>query len=241
MKFFDLDSPLMQFLSKMADLLWLNIITLICCIPVFTIGPALTAMHYMSLKMVRNEECYITRGFLKSFKENFRQGTLIWLLLLLIAAVLGGDFYIMRNADMKFSQVIQIIITAAGVLGLFTATFVFPVLAKFENTIVRTLKNALIMSILQFPKTIAMIVLGIVAPVALFIFVPPAAPVVFVFGLSLPSYVSAMMYNKFFKKLEDQMEAANAPDGEIVDEASEDDRIFKDELDESLLGKDNQN
>ena len=82
MKIFDLDSPLMQFLNKMADLLWLNILTFICCIPIVTIGASLTAMHYMALKMVRNEECYITRGFFKSFKENFRQATLIWLLLL---------------------------------------------------------------------------------------------------------------------------------------------------------------
>ena len=71
MKIFDLDSPLMQFLNKMADLLWLNILTFICCIPIVTIGASLTAMHYMALKMVRNEECYITRGFFKSFKENW--------------------------------------------------------------------------------------------------------------------------------------------------------------------------
>ena len=65
MKIFDLDSPLMQFLNKMADLLWLNILTFICCIPIVTIGASLTAMHYMALKMVGNEECYITRGFSK--------------------------------------------------------------------------------------------------------------------------------------------------------------------------------
>ena len=80
MKFFNLDSPVMQALGKMADLMWLNILTLICCIPVVTAGASLTAMHYMALKIVRNEECYITKGFFKSFKENFKQATLIWLL-----------------------------------------------------------------------------------------------------------------------------------------------------------------
>ena len=65
MKFFNLDSPVMQALGKMADLMWLNILTLICCIPVVTAGASLTAMHYMALKIVRNEECYITKGFFK--------------------------------------------------------------------------------------------------------------------------------------------------------------------------------
>ena len=72
MKFFNLDSPVMQALGKMADLMWLNILTLIFCIPVVTVGASLTAMHYMALKIVRNEECYITKGFFKSFKENFK-------------------------------------------------------------------------------------------------------------------------------------------------------------------------
>ncbi len=55
MKLFNLDSPLMRALGKMADLMWLNILTMVCCIPVFTIGASLTALHYMALKIVRDE------------------------------------------------------------------------------------------------------------------------------------------------------------------------------------------
>ena len=88
MKFFNLDSPLMQALNKVADLMWLNILTLICCIPVITVGPALTALHYMALKMVRNEECYIARDYFKSFKLNLRQGIVIWLIELVIVSLL---------------------------------------------------------------------------------------------------------------------------------------------------------
>ena len=103
MKIFDLDSPLMNVLNKMADLMWLNILTLICCIPVITAGAALTSMHYVALKIVRNEESYITRSFFKSFKTNFRQATLIWLLLMLVAAILGGTDHGSRSAgDLHF-------------------------------------------------------------------------------------------------------------------------------------------
>ncbi len=112
MKIFDLDSPLMNVLNKMADLMWLNILTLICCIPVITAGAALTSMHYVALKIVR-EELYYKKLF-KSFKTNFRQATLIWLLLMLVAAILGGDYYIITKSGMQFSSVLVVLIMAAG-------------------------------------------------------------------------------------------------------------------------------
>lgn len=232
MKLFDLDSPLVSVLNKVADLMWLNILTMICCIPIITAGASLTAMHYMALKIVRNEECYITKGFFKSFKENFKQGTVIWLLLLLAVGVIAGDFYIITKAEMEINNIIKIIIMAAAILVLFTATFVFPVLAKFENTIKRTLKNAFIMSILQFPKTILMIVLNVV-PIIAGAFIFQIIPIVFLFGLSGPAWVGAMLYNKFFQKLEDQIMAETAPET-VETDGEEDERIFKDELDESI-------
>lgn len=233
MRFFDLDSPLMQVLNKVADLLWLNILTLICCIPIVTAGASMTAMHYMALKIVRNEECYITRGFFKSFKENFKQGTIIWLLFLVVALILGGDFYIMKNSGLEFNKILQIVITAVGVLVAFTYVYVFPVLARFENTTLRTIKNAFIMSILQFPKTILMIICYLL-PLILFAVSMRLLPIIFLFGLSAPAYISAMLYNKFFKKLEKQIEEAAANDNEDG-EKEEDERIFKDELDETLV------
>ena len=70
-RLFNLDSPIMVFLSKMADLLILNLLALICCIPIITIGASMTAMSYVTLKMVRDEECYIAKDFFKSFRQNF--------------------------------------------------------------------------------------------------------------------------------------------------------------------------
>ena len=148
MKFFQMDSPLMNFLNKAADLMWLNILALICCIPIVTAGASFTALHYVALKIVRNEESYITRGFLKSFKENFKQATAIWLILLLAMLLLAGDFYIIFYSGMEFNVVIKVIIMAAIVLVAFVATFVFPLLAKFDNTVKQTIKNAFFMSII---------------------------------------------------------------------------------------------
>lgn len=230
MKLFNLDSPLMQALGKMADLLWLNVLTMICCIPIFTVGASLTALNYMALKIARDEECYITKGFFKSFKENFKQATAIWLLMLVVILVLVGDFLIMRESGLEFSNVLRVIITVVAVLVVFTGLYVFPVLAKFENTIRRTIKNAFLMSIMQFPKTILMAILYLL-PAVLFVLVYQVAPLAFLFGLSVPAWLSAKLYSKFFKKLEDQiLEAAGGSQ-----EGDEDEHIFSDELEESLI------
>lgn len=232
---FNLDSPLMQALGKVADLMILNILAMICSIPVFTAGASLTALHYMSLKIIRGEECYIVKGFFKSFKQNFKQATIIWLLLLVAILILIGDFLIIKNSGIEFHIVLKVLIGVAGLGIVCIGIFVFPVLARFDNTIRRTIKNSLIMSFLQFPKVILMIIFWLI-PIGLAILVPQAFPVSFMFCFSGPAYLSALLYNKFFKKLEAQIEEANA--SEENDEAAdpeEDERIFKDELDEALI------
>lgn len=234
MKIFDLDGPVIQFLNKVADLMLVNILTMVCCIPIFTAGAAFTAMHYMALKIVRDEECYITRGYFKSFRENFRQSTIIWLLLIVLAAILGTDFYIIEKSGIEFGKVFQTIITMFAVMAAFTAVMVFPVQAKFGNPIKNTIKNAFVVSILQFPKTFAMIIL-LFFPVALCKVTIKLFPVAFMFGLSLPAYLSAQLYNKTFLKMEKQFEEACAPEPGETEKTGEDERIFKDELDESIV------
>ena len=233
MKILDIDGPLVQFLSRMADLMWLNILTMICCIPVFTAGAALTALNYMALKIVRNEESYITRGYLKAFKENFKQSTLIWLVFLVVGGVLAADYRIMTTADVELNGMVRMLILVFCMLTLFTLIFVFPVQAKFANPVRVTIWNSFVFGIVQFPKTILMLVLYVL-PYVMGYFFPQILPVVFVFCLSLPALLSAKIYNKFFLRMEERilaLESGNAGDSE---DSAEDERIFKDELDESI-------
>lgn len=238
MKIFSLDSPFMQSLSRMADLLWLNLLAAICCVPIITIGASMTALNYMALKMARNEECYITRGFFKSFKENFKQATAIWLMILLVAGVIFGDFVIMNNVGASFNKAVRILVTIVGVIVVFTVTYVFPLLAKFDNTVFRTIKNAFVVSVLQFPKTILMIIVNLVPVVVLMVSIKWSL-LAMLFGLSVPAYVNAMLYNKFFKKLEAQIEEANGGSVPAEDPDAEAEKIFHDEIDESLSGGEN--
>ena len=76
-RFFNMDNKFFVFMGKIADLCMLNLLCIICCIPIVTAGASLTALYYVTMKMVRNEEAYIFRSFFRSFKQNFKQATVI--------------------------------------------------------------------------------------------------------------------------------------------------------------------
>ena len=101
---FKLDSPLMNFLNKLCDIMILNILVLVFSLPIFTIGAAVTAGYYMSFKMVKNEESYIVKGFWKAFKENFRQSTALWLIILAVCGVLFVDYRIVLYSGLSFDR-----------------------------------------------------------------------------------------------------------------------------------------
>ena len=92
MKFNLMDNVVTRALTKICDMICLNVIWLICCIPIVTIGASTTALYSVMLKMVKNEEGYIFRSFFKAFKENFRQSTVIWLLFVLVSVIWWIDF-----------------------------------------------------------------------------------------------------------------------------------------------------
>ena len=77
--FFNMDSPVMRFLSRVCDLMILNLLCLICCIPIITIGASITALYSVTLKMVKGEETYIVKGFFHALKQNFKISTIMTL------------------------------------------------------------------------------------------------------------------------------------------------------------------
>jgi len=229
----------MQGLNKMADLMILDLIALVCCIPIITIGASMTALHYMALKIVRNEEVYIVRGFWKSFKMNFRQATVIWLIQIIVMLILGLDYYIVFwNPESNPSIPVQVLFLATVIITVSIFLFIYPVLSKFDNSIAKTFKNTFLMAIMQLPKLILMLAFWI-APIALGIAVIQLLPLVVLFGLSLPAYLSAKLYNKFFKKMEDQVIAKAIAEGRMQPEepGSEDEHIFSDVINPALDAK----
>lgn len=199
--FLNLDSPFMIFLSNLTDVVLLNALCLICCIPIVTIGPSITAMHYVTLKMVREEEGYVVKSFFKAFKENFKQSVIVWMIFLVITLVFFLDYRILNEAGMEENKLFAIVIGAIYLFVCLTVMYIFPLLSRFENTLKQTVKNALFMSILHIFKTILMAVIYIIP----FILLPLHYNLILVFliiGLSGPAYINSFIWKSIFKKYE---------------------------------------
>ncbi len=235
MKFLSMDSPFMAGLNKISDLIIINLLTVAFCIPIITIGPAMTAMHYQVLKIVRDEECYVIKGYFKSFKENFKQATIIWLILLAIILILIADFRWVVIAEMQPAMLYESAIVAVMAFVIFTLTFVFAIQAKFVNTVKNTMKNALVISVAKFPKTILMIIIHILPFIFAWV-MPFFIPLVLVCCFTLPAYFDAKMYDKFFQKMEDKIREQLGLNEEENKEEDED-VIFHDQLDPVLQDK----
>ena len=217
---FNLDNPVWSFMGKVADLVILNVLAIICSIPIFTIGASWTALYFVTIRIVRKEEGYVIRDFFRSFKENFKQATLIWLLVLLVAAIFVGDILIYRMIQDQIPKFIMIAVIVLAFLALGTAIYVFPVLSRFENTIKNTIKNAFLLSIVNIPYTILLMIL-MVLPIFLALFVIQIAPIMIIMGASLPAYFASMIFVHIFRKLEPAEVSEEADLDMIEEEATE--------------------
>ena len=149
MKFLSYESPFSQTLLKLAYSCYLNLLWFVCCIPVFTVGAATTALYSVTLKIVNGRENNLTRQFFKAFRENFRQATVLWLILLGAGLFLAGDGYILyhlfrssQGAAATFWTLVSALVIAASIAYAIVALYVFPLTASVVNSNWAMLKNS---------------------------------------------------------------------------------------------------
>lgn len=201
---FKIDSPFMNFLGRVADIMILNFAFILFSLPLFTIGASFSAAYYVAFKMVKNEENYIIRTFVKAFKENFRQSTVIWLLTLLVAAVIYADYRIILYSGISFSRIIRIAMISVTIILAMGSVYVFPLQARFSNTIKNTIKNGFLMSLSHLPTTLILIVIYAL-PVVVLYFLPQALPIVIMLGCGLVIYGKSVLLVKVFAKYENDV------------------------------------
>ena len=201
-RLFNMDNKFFTVMGRVADLIMLNVVFLICCLPIVTIGASLTALHYVTLKMARNEESYIIRSFFKSFKQNFKQATVINLIMLAVATILYMDLRIVGNIDGTMSQVLYIVFFAFGILYMMVFLYIYPVLAKFYNSIKNTFRNAFLMAIRHLPYTVLMAVITLLPAGVFFIksfrIQSMAIMLLCMFGFALEAFINGHFLVKIF-------------------------------------------
>ena len=151
------NSPVIAFLNKMTDLILLNLIYIVCCLPIVTIGAATTAMYYVCIISIRQGDGYVIRRFWDSFRKNFKQATLIWLPLLVITIVMGFDLFFWYQMGTGFSKIMFVLSAIVAFMIFIVGLYIFPVLAKLEGNVKITIKNAAAFAVVYFPNTIVLI------------------------------------------------------------------------------------
>lgn len=197
--FFNYDNPVWRFIGKFWDVILLSILWTICSIPVFTIGATTTAMYYVTLKLVRDEDGYTIRSFFKSFKENFKQATIIWLIFLAAGVILGFDLYFfikIFTGSAKVKMVMMSIFLAMSFIYMAMFTYVFPLQSRFVNPVKRTIFNSFFMSIRHVFQTIGMIVIDLAVVFLSFTYIPQ----LLIFGVALIAFINSYMLAGIFKK-----------------------------------------
>jgi len=220
MSLFRLDGPVFQFLERIANLILLNLIFLIFCLPIVTIGPSLTALYSVSMKLVRKEETGIARDFLQAFRLNFRQGCLLFLIFLGCGILLAADIFLLLYSPAIPEAYASPLLTATFaviLLLLLVACYAFPLLARFHVTLGNCLRFSLGMAFTHIPTTIGVVSLAILPLFALFLTIAQILhiflPILFLIGFSVISYCQSWFLLRAFRRYTpEESETGNASD-----------------------------
>ena len=188
-RFFNPDNPIMEFIAKIFDLILLNLLFIFSCVPIITIGASTSALSYVTLKMIRGEDPYIWQNFWKSFRQNFKQGTLIWVFSILVFIFLGMDFYIINSQNTTLFAVIRILLWCVCLVALSVFLYVFPIIMTFGH----------------LPYTLVMLVIAGLILYLCACSVKTFALVVVISGIcgfSVVAFIYSILFDRIFKKYE---------------------------------------
>lgn len=203
-KFFSPDSYAMRFLTLVCNLIYLNILFLLCSIPLFTIGASLTAMYTTMFKMLHRDDPFIGKTFFKSFKNNFKQATILWIPIAIFEVMFISGTYITLYILDPVYKPLQYPLTIAFFIILCVSNYIFPQIALFKQTNTVTIKNAVLLALSNFPTTLFMILV----PVILYLIgdiSPKNTVMVFsillFIGIAAITYYNAALLRRIFNKL----------------------------------------
>lgn len=225
MRLFRIDGPVYRFLETVTNLILLNLLFLVCSIPVITIGPSLTATYYVALKIIRKEETSIFKNFFHSFRMNFKQGMILGIGTVLLFAVLLVDIRALTYLTAIPEDVAKVLVFVVGFLFLIVtaiAVYLFAVLAQFDNKLRELIKWSAIIALRHLPVTLLFLL--IVAVPILIMYLRPAVflqivfPIMLLVGFAGIAYIQSYFLVRVFSYYIPKEENEEEEDDENEDE-----------------------
>ncbi|MBQ1317671.1 MAG: YesL family protein, partial [Lachnospiraceae bacterium] len=199
MRFFSYESKFSQLVLKLCYACFLNLLWFLCSIPIVTIGASTAALYYTSFKIIREEDNHAGAMFFRAFRDNFKQATVLWLIMLAFGIFLSGDIYILYHLRRTTEGPMAVIWTlmlafviVAAVFYIIILEYVFPLVASVKNTSIAMLKNSFLIGTHYLFATILVFAVHFAM---FFVIVAWFTPLI-VLGEGLCAMVSAWLLNR---------------------------------------------
>ena len=204
------DNFLHIFLNRVGDIVVSNLLFVLCSVPIVTIGPALTALYQVMLKIAKGDEPRPARVFFKAFRQNFRQSLILWLGLLAAALITAADIYYFHTNTSGLGRAMFLLsLGVAVLLGLLTL-YVFPVTAAFVGSVKDMLRDSFAFLFMRFHYALLIAVLTTFPMIMTYTdlqMLPLSAFFWFFLGFGLIAYLNAKLFYKLFRPYLEKAEA----------------------------------
>ena len=200
---FNMDNKFFTMMDTVGDLVMLNIAFIICSLPIVTIGASCTALYKVTLDIVKKEEGAVVLNFLSAFKTNFKKSTIVWSVLCIIIAILFVDFIIVESIKTSLGSIMTIGLYIIVFILIMGVSYLFPILAVFENNIKNSVKNSFLMAIGDFPLTLTIVFMNCLGAMLFFSGGKALAYVILAYlliGFSGVAFINSTVLERVFKK-----------------------------------------
>lgn len=197
---FDPNSKIYRFGSALTSLMFLNLLVVLTSIPIVTFGASMAAMHTMMLKLYRDEDYKLVRGYFKAFRDNLKQATVIWLIYIVYFAGLLALYLLVNQFGGQAADLPRFFLLGLAYVGLTSMLWSFVLQSRYDNSVGRTVKNSLLVMISNAAPSLVMIVMAMVS-VVLFL-IPHSMAAAALIGITAPTFFVTMLYSRVFDKLE---------------------------------------
>lgn len=217
-RFFNTDNAVMRVLSKIFDIGWLSIIYVIFCVPLVTIGAATTSLYYVSAKVLRHDRSYVWTEFWRSFKQNFVQATIMWIIFAAVYALLYFNINMVgiTDAESAYGGYLAGAYIALGIIVTCIMSYVFPVLSRFDMKISKIFRFSLYFSFRHFLHTLIFLVILFVAGYGIYAGFVVQIPLLLMFVPGTAAFLYTLPMEHLLKKYTPKEEKRYTEDGEEI-------------------------
>lgn len=198
------ESPFMNGVNKFNLLICMNLLVLLCSIPIITAGAAFAAMHEYLFRLQEDTEGALVKSFFRSFRKNFIQATIVWMILLAGFIIAGIDIFISINTEWSFPLILKIVFIEIVLLFYMVLNYCFPVIASFECSNLNVFKNAFLIGAGMIKKSLVIMAVNLL-PWLLLMFFPAIGWISILIGIAGPAYIATCLYAQEFREIKERI------------------------------------